>query len=82
MGIASNQLNKFQISFTFIIKQEEKTGQLARQAKIIMLNGHYPPINTMDISIGRLIQCELVTFRRIQTKDFFNSLDNYHYQQI
>jgi hypothetical protein len=44
----------------FLKKQEAQTGQSATTARLIMLNGHYPPISTMDISIGTLIHCELV----------------------
>ncbi|CAF1034110.1 unnamed protein product [Adineta steineri] len=41
-----------------LIKWEEERGESARQAKVIMLNGHYPPIHIMDHSLGKLIRCE------------------------
>ncbi|CAF1116652.1 unnamed protein product [Adineta ricciae] len=54
---ANNEVHPISASEA-IARWEKQTGQSAHQAKEIMLNGYYPPINVMDASIEKLLHCE------------------------
>ncbi|CAF1581629.1 unnamed protein product [Adineta ricciae] len=54
---ANNEVHPISTSEA-IARWEKQTGQSAHQAKEIMLNGYYPPINVMDATIEKLLHCE------------------------
>lgn len=68
-----------------IARWEKQTGQSAYQAKEIMLNGYYPPINIMDSAVEKLLRCEFVRYFTLLESLFvlqWIRLGNFHCQQI